>query len=615
MALIVGALGIVFGDIGTRPLYALEECFSPASAHHLPPTPENVLGILSLVFWALALVVGVKYLGFVLRADNQGAGGILALVSLAPRRLLASESAWLVLIALFGAALLVGEGVITPAISVLSALEGIAVAAPVARPLVVPLTCVALAILFWAQRRDTRSATKVLGPVVLAWLLTVAVLGGVHVAARPAVLDALDPRHAVAFFGRHGLRGVVLLGDVALVITGVEALYADMGLFGRGPLRATWALFVGPALLLGYFGQGALLLADPSAASNPFYAQVPRWAMAPVIVLALAATIAASQALIWRVFSLVQQAVQLGYFPRVTVARTPLQDEGLLYLPAINPILAVARRALVVGFRSATALAAAYGLAVTGSMTITSVVFYVVVTRAWRWSRWKAAPLLAAFLAVDLALLAGSAAKIVHGGWVSIVLGTALFTVMKTWHDGRRELGAVIRETLLPLPEFLDDIAHIQPVRVRGTAVFLASNAEGTPQALVHHFLHNRVLHDQVIILSVAARQVPEIPRERRLRVEHLGQGFHRVLAQYGFMQQPDVPRVLEQSFDHGLAVDLERTSYYLGRETLLPTGRSRMSRWRKILFAFLSRNARPATAYFHLPPDRVVELGMQVDL
>jgi KUP system potassium uptake protein len=612
-ALLLGALGVVYGDIGTSPLYALKECFSPASPHHVAVTPENVLGILSLVFWALLVVVSIKYLVFVLRADNEGAGGILALLALVPRKAGAAPGA-LVLLVLFGAALLTGEGVITPAISVLSAMEGLEIATTRLRHAVLPLTCLILIALFLIQKRGTGKIGKVFGPVTLLWFLTMAVLGARQILVRPEVLHAVDPRHAIAFFTHHKGHGFLMLGGVVLAITGVEALYADMGHFGRSPIRITWTSIVWPALLLNYFGQGALLLGDPSAATHPFYALVPSWGLYPVVAIATAATVVASQALISGVFSLIQQAVQMGFFPRITVVHTSKHAEGQIYIPEVNGGLLVACLGLVLAFRSSGALAAAYGIAVTGTMTITSIVYFVVITRAWNWPLWKAVPLVTLFLVFDLAFFGANAAKFFQGGWFPIVLGVGLFTVMTTWKAGRRDLAAAIQGSLLPLADFLDDVDRVKPHRVPGTAVFMASNPQGTPPVLLHHLKHNHVLHERVVLLSVFSLHVPEVLEPHRVTVHEERQGFWRVEARYGFMQQPDVPQVLRSCASHGLSIQLGTTSYFLGRETLLPTGRSKMWKWRKSLFAFISRNARPATAYFGLPPGRVVELGMQID-
>jgi KUP system potassium uptake protein len=614
--LAIPALGVVYGDIGTSPLYAVKECFS--GDHRVVASTANVLGILSLIVWTLTLVVTVKYLTFILRADNRGEGGILALLALVPRKKPASAvegPGLLVLLVLFGAALLYGDGVITPAISVLSAVEGLGVATRALEPAVVPLTVVTLVALFMAQKRGTGAVGIVFGPIMLAWFLMIGALGAAQVAKNPGVLAALDPRYAVRFFVQSGVNGYLVLGGVVLAITGAEALYADMGHFGPGPIRRSWYLVVFPALLLNYFGQGAALLGHAERASNPFYAIVPGWALYPSVVVSTAATVVASQALISGAYSLTQQAVQLGFFPRVTIVHTSERTEGQIYVPEINWALAVACVGLVLGFKSSSALGAAYGIAVTGTMAITSVTYYVVARRTWNWPLWRAAPLTAVFLAIDLAYFGACATKIVDGGWFPLLLGALIYTVMTTWSTGRRYLGLRMAEAMFPLDTFLADLASRKPARVRGTAVFMAANPDGVPPVLLHHFKHNQCLHEQVVLLRVAALHVPEVTDEERISVERLEHGFFRVTLRYGFMEDPDVPTHLARCAEFGLRMDPASTSYFLGRETLLPTGSSRMMRWRKALFAFISRNAVPATAYFGLPPGRVVELGMQIDL
>jgi len=615
-SLMLAAVGVVYGDIGTSPLYAVKECFSPASLHSVPTTPENVLGVLSLVFWSLMMVVTVKYLAFITKADNEGAGGILALLALVPTDTGrdSRRTALFFLLVLFGSALLYGDGVVTPAISVLSAMEGLEVATSRLKPVVVPLTCLIILALFLVQRRGTAGVGKVFGPMTLVWFIVIAVLGAKEVVRNPGVLEAVWPGYAVQFFVHNKMHGFLILGSVVLCITGGEALYADMSHFGRVPILRSWLAIVWPALLLNYFGQGARLLADPSAATNPFYALVPSWALYPTVIIATGATVVASQALISGAFSLTQQAVQLGYFPRVTIIHTSKTEAGQIYIPEINTGMLVLCLLLVLAFRSSSNLAAAYGIAVTGTMAVTTIVYYVVVRQAWGWPVWKAAPLAALFLAFDLPFFFANWAKFIHGGWVPVAISLATFTVMTTWKTGRKHLAAQFRAALLPLHTFLEDVQNTAPHRVRGTAVFMASNPEGTPPALLHHFKHNQVLHEQVVLLSIQVLKVPDVPADRRVAVKPRGQGFWQVTACYGFMQTPHAPTVLEMCREQGLAIDPRRTSYYLGRETLLTTGSSNMMRWRKALFAFISRNARPATSYFGLPPNRVVELGMQID-
>lgn len=611
-ALVIGAIGVVFGDIGTSPLYALKECFNPESPHHVAATQMNVLGVLSLVFWSLVMVIVVKYLTFIMRADNDGAGGILALLALIPAKKNNGRPGFLLLLALFGTALLYGDGVITPAISVLSAIEGLEVATSAAKPIVLPLTIAIICGLFVVQRWGTGGIGKVFGPVTIVWFAMIAVLGARQIVASPDVLLAIDPRHGLRFFVENGMHGFLVLGSVFLVVTGGEALYADMGHFGRGPIRLAWYLVVFPALLVNYFGQGAKLLHDPSAASNPFYSLVPSWALYGVVALATAATVVASQALISGAFSLTHQAVQLGFFPRVSIVHTSKTTAGQIYIPEINTALMLACMGCVLLFKSSSALAAAYGIAVTGTMAITTIVFYSVVTHRWGWSPLKAGALAGLFLVFDLAFFLANAAKFIDGGWFPITIGIVLFAIMTTWKRGRRELADKFRASMLPLELFLEDVEATRPLRVRGTAVFMASSAVGTPPALLHHFKHSQSLHDQIVLLTVENVAVPEVSRDARVTQVLKGHGIVHVTLRYGFMELPDVPSALAST---ELRLEPARTSYYLGRETVLTHGPSKMAGWRKWLFAFISRNARPATSYFALPPNRVVELGQQIDL
>jgi KUP system potassium uptake protein len=623
------ALGVVYGDIGTSPLYTMAECFH--GDHAVPASPVNVLGVVSLVFWALTLTVTIKYLIFILRADNEGEGGILALLALAlPRKgqsvpppshsgastaSRAKATSMLVLLVLFGAALLYGDGVITPAISVLSAMEGLEVATTALRPAVLPLTVATLVALFLVQRRGTAGIGRVFGPVMLVWFATIGVLGALQLAHTPSTLLAVDPRCAVRFFASNGVHGFFVLGGVVLAITGAEALYADMGHFGAGPIRRSWFFVVLPCLFLSYFGQGSLLLRHPELSANPFYALVPAWALYPMVVLATAATVVASQALISGAYSLTQQAVQLGYFPRVTIVHTSKETEGQIYIPEVNTLLLCASVGLVLSFKSSSALAAAYGIAVTGTMAITTITYYFVVTRTWKWSVWRALPLCAAFLLVDVAFFVATSAKILEGGWFPILLASAVFVVMTTWQTGRRYLAKSLADAAFPMDLFLKDLADRKPVRVKGTAVFMASSANGVPPVLLHYLKHSQTLHEQVVLLTVIGLHVPEAHADERVRAEALGQDFFRVAVRYGFMETPDIPRALADCHLKGVPIALDRVSYFLGRETLLPAGEARMHPLRKRLFSFIARNAVPATAYFGLPPGRVVELGMQIRL
>jgi KUP system potassium uptake protein len=615
-ALVIGALGVVFGDIGTSPLYAMKECVD--KTHGVAATHGNVLGILSLIVWSLTMVVTVKYLTFIMKADNAGEGGILALLALVPTKKVRStiHITWTTALVIFGAALLYGDGVITPAISVLSAVEGLTVATTALTPGIIPLTCVILVCLFLVQRKGTAGIGRVFGPIMAVWFLTIAVLGVRQIVRYPSVLEALSPVHAVRFFATHHLHGMLVLGAVVLVITGGEALYADMGHFGRRPIRLAWYLFVMPALLLNYFGQGSLLLQDSEAATNPFYAMVPSIFIYPMVALSTMATIIASQALISGAFSLTRQAIQLGFFPRVTIVHTSGEAEGQIYIPEINAALMVACVWLVLSFKESSALAAAYGIAVTGTMSITSVIYYQVLTQTWHWPKWRALPLVGLFLIFDVAFFGANLMKFLDGGWFPVGLATVIFLVMTTWKKGRALLARNLADKLLPINMFLDDLRTLKPPRVPGTAVFMSSNPNGVPVVLLHHWKHNQVLHETVVLLSVISETLPEIPAKNRIRVNALGQGFFHVTAFYGFMQTPHVPDVMQRAAaEHAVPYGPSSTSYYLGRETLLASKKSGMQTWRKALFSFISRNSRSATQYFGIPPDRVVELGMQIDL
>jgi KUP system potassium uptake protein len=614
--LALGALGVVYGDIGTSPLYALKECVNPP--HGVGATPENVFGLLSLVFWSITFVVAVKYLAFVMRADNDGEGGVLALMALA----LGTHNAKphpraraIVIFGLFGAALLYGDGVITPAISVLSAVEGLTVATDAFTPVVVPITCAILVALFLVQKRGTGGIGIVFGPITLAWFAGIALTGLPWIGRHPEILGAVNPLHAVRFFAAHGRHGFLVLGSVVLCITGGEALYADMGHFGTRAIRMAWYSCVFPALLLNYFGQGAHLLEHPDAAANPFYTMVPGPFLYPMVVLATLATIVASQALISGAFSLTRQAVQLGYLPRVTIVHTSGKTEGQIYVPEVNGVLMVACVALVLGFRESTNLADAYGIAVTGTMGITSVLFYSVAHYRWGWSAARAGTLLALFLAFDASFFVACSTKIAHGGWFPLAVAFCVFTVMMTWKRGRMILGQRVADVSLPMDLFLEDVERTKPHRVNGTAVFLASTRRGTPAVLLHHFKHNKVLHQQVVILSIVTDAVPEVQASDFVHIKFFDHGFWAVTAHYGFMQTPDVLRVLRACASQGLYINEAETSYYLGRETLLTGKGKEMAQWRKRLFRFLSRNARSATDFFSIPPNRVVEIGTQIEL
>ena len=612
LVLTLGALGVVYGDIGTSPLYAIRESFHPS--HGIGPTPANVLGVLSLVFWALTLIIVVKYLTFVLRADNRGEGGTLALLALySPRP--ESRKGWAILmLGLFGTSLLYGEGVITPAISVMSAVEGLEVATPRFSAFVVPITIAILLGLFLLQKHGTARISAVFGPITLAWFISLAALGLHSIARDPGVLVAVNPWYAVQFFLDNGARAFLLLGSVVLVITGAEALYADLGHFGRKPIRTGWFAVVFPALLLNYFGQGAYILTHQHI-EHPFFDLVPRWALYPMVVLATLAAIIASQALISGAFSLTRQAIQLGYFPRLVIVHTSAREEGQIFIPQVNTALMVSCIAIVIGFRSSSALAAAYGLAVVGTMSITTILFYNVARSRWNWSGARALAFAAFFLVIELAFLGANLVKFLHGAYLPLIIGAALFTVMTTWKRGRSIMSAIFERNALPVHLFVDEIAKNPPHRVPGNAVFPTANPEGVPPVLLHHLKHNKMLHEKVILLSLVTEEVPHISESERAEVSLLGAELYRVYARYGFMETPDVQRLFLNLRRHGLHLKTAETTFYLGRETLIVTGRKGMAKWRKRLFAFMQRNAQPATAFFNIPPNRVVELGAQLEI
>ncbi len=617
----LGALGVVYGDIGTSPLYALAECLSiaPDKEHAVSPADAaNVFGVISLFFWALVLVVIVKYLVFVLRADNKGEGGILALAALVDNKRNTNRTrlAIPILLALFGAGLLYGDGVITPAVSVLGAVEGLTEVNPGIGHLIVPISVTILILLFMVQRMGTHRIGRVFGWIMLLWFVCIGAAGVPFILKHPSILMAMSPHYGVKFLLDGHLKGFLLLGSVVLCITGGEALYADMGHFGKRPIRIAWTLVVFPGLLLNYFGQGALFLEKGTKVSNPFYDLVSGGPfLVPMVILATLAAIIASQALISGAFSLTNQAVQLGYAPRVTVVHTSSKAEGQIYIPEVNYALMVACVALVIAFKSSSSLAAAYGIAVTGTMGITSFLYFLVCRNNWGYSLTAALALFIPFIAIDLSFFSANIVKIAAGGWFPLAVGAAVFVVMTTWWRGRRELSRAMESGSIPDDMFLADIAETPLPRVSGTAVFMSSGSEGMPNVLLHHVKHNKVLHKQVVLLSIVTQNFPFAVGNQSLAVRELGQGFYRVLANVGFMQQPNVPRILQRCEKKGLTVNSADTTYYLGRQTLLTSGRAPMARWRKVLFSFLARNSRPPTAFFNLPPNRVVELGLQIEL
>ena len=616
-ALTLLAIGVVYGDIGTSPLYALRECFK--EEYGLQATEANVYGVLSLILWSLILVVSLKYIVFVMRADNRGEGGILSLLALVlQRKHRQSEQRHrmiVIVLGLIGAALLYGDGIITPAISVLGAMEGIAVAAPAFQHLILPLTLVIIIGLFWAQKRGTAGVGRIFGPVTLVWFIVIAVLGAIEIAKEPRTLLALNPWYSVQFFVNHGTGGFIILGAVVLAVTGAEALYADMGHFGKRPIRTAWFGVVFPALLLNYFGQGALVLRDPSAAANPFYLLAPGWFQYPLIAIATAAAIVASQALISGAFSLTRQCVQLGYCPRVTIVHTSKSEAGQIYIPEVNRALMVGCIFIVLGFRSSSAIGAAYGIAVTGTFIVTTLLMFVLARSWWGWSRLRAGLFTAAFLAIDLAFFGSNVLKILHGGWVPLLMAAALFLMMTTWFRGRAIVQDMMNRSTLPMDLLIQDVAKRKTPRVPGVAVFMTPASEGAPVVLLHHLKHNKMLHEQVVLLSIVSTEVPEVSDETRLTVEVLPEGFFRAISKYGYMETPDVVKVIERLGPWGVHKRPGETSYYLGRERLLPTGAGALAKWRKNLYIFMSRNTPSAAEFFGIPPNRAVELGAQMEL
>jgi len=617
--LTLAALGVVYGDIGTSPLYALRECFD--GVHALPVTPGSVLGVLSLFVWSLLLIVSIKYIMFVMRADNKGEGGILALLSLAfpEKRGMDDGKAWIpkvmVALGLFGAALLYGDGMITPAVSVLGAVEGLNVLTPKLKDAVVPITLVVLTVLFMAQRAGTGAVGRVFGPIMIVWFAVISLLGVRGILREPAVLSALNPWHAVQFLAEGRWKVFPILGSVFLVVTGGEALYADMGHFGRRPIRMAWFSMVLPALILNYLGQGALLLHDPGLAQNPFYNLAPKWALIPLVALATAAAVIASQALISGAFSLTMQGIQLGYIPRLAIEHTSERERGQIYLPQVNMALAIACLGLVLEFRSSSNLAAAYGIAVTLTMGITTLLFHFAARRLWNWPWWLSAIVCIPAFVIEMAFFGANALKIAHGGWFPLVVGVALFTLMATWKRGRQLLWQRVRSSSIPADKFIESIERRQPSRVDGTAVYMAGNSDGTPLALLHNLKHNKVLHRRIVFLTIHVDEDPRVAAEERVEIEKLPHGFWRVRARFGFFEDPDVPSVLAICAQKGLEFKETETTFFLSRETIIPARQAGMALWREHLFAVMARNAQSATAFFRLPANRVVELGMQVEI
>ena len=612
LVLSLGALGVVYGDIGTSPLYALRECFHPH--HGVPATPTNILGTLSLIVWSLVIIISVKYLALVMRTDNRGEGGILALMSLVGARGDNKRRFVLISLGLFGAALLYGDGMITPAISVLSAMEGLEVATPAFTPFVVPATVVVLIVLFFLQRLGTAKVGAAFGPVMLLWFAVIALLGVVYIVKEPHVLLAFDPQYGVQFFVHNGHRGFLVLGAVFLAVTGGEALYADMGHFGARPIRIAWYAVVFPSLILNYLGQGALLLHNPRGSEHPFFLMAPRWAQVPLVLLATVATVIASQAVISGAFSLTRQAVQLGYSPRILIKHTSAREIGQIYIPSVNWILMICSIWLVLAFRESTKLAAAYGVAVTATMAITTALVAFVERERWHWSWLTVIVVTVPLLAIDLSFFAANIVKIADGGWFPLAVGIAIYTLMTTWQTGRRILNQRIARDALSIDDFVRDLASNRVPRVPGTAIFMSRSRTGMPTTLLHNLKHNKVVHQKAVILNVEIEETARVSEDQRYKWEELGQGVYRLIVHFGFIEDPDLPKLLA-SVKGPVTFEPMSTSYFLGRETLIATSAPGMAIWREHLFAWMMRNASSASGYFCLPPNQILELGAQIEI
>lgn len=613
-ALIIGAIGVVFGDIGTSPLYALKETF--AGHHPMTVEPDSIFGVLSLIFWTIMILVTLKYVIIIMRADNHGEGGSLALLARVTELTKNSHATWFVtMLGIFAAALFYGDSMITPAISVLSAVEGLEVIAPQFKEYVLPITAVILTGLFWIQRYGTGAVGRFFGPVMCAWFGILGVMGVISICQAPTVLTALNPEYALEFLFRHPWTSFLALGAIVLAVTGGEALYTDMGHFGKFPIRAAWFCFVLPALVLNYYGQGALLLQNPAAIQNPFYLLTPGWARVPMVVLATAATVIASQAVISGAFSVARQAVQLGYLPRMRIIHTSHQEAGQIYVPFTNWTLYLAVMALVFGFQSSSNLAAAYGIAVTGTMMIDTVLVSFVVFLAWRWNPWLAAPLLGTLLLVDFAFFSANAIKLLQGGWFPIVIALASFTTLTTWRRGRRLLFQEMGNQTMPLDQFIQSSERAALKQVSSTAIYLTSRPDGAPSALLHNVKHNEVLHARNILVTVQTADIPYVSNANRLEVTDLGHTFYRVFMRYGFMEQPNLPEALEGCSAKGLEFDIDKTSFFVSREVVIPKMAPPMMLWREFYFIWMLRNAQSATDFFRIPTNRVVELGTLVEI
>jgi KUP system potassium uptake protein len=610
------ALGVVFGDIGTSPLYALRECFH--GPHRYEPTAENIMGVLSLVFWSGIMVITLKYVFVIMKADNRGEGGILALEALAGKR---QNYSWkklpyfVMVFGIFGAALLYGDGMITPAISVLSALEGLKVATPMFDPFVVPLTVAILIGLFCVQRFGTSKIGIVFGPITFVWFFALAALGIQEIVQNPVILNAVNPGHALHFFSSNGLFGFGVLGTVFLTVTGGEAMYADMGHFGRKPIRAGWLFVVFPALMLNYFGQGALLLSNPEHASNPLFNMVPEWGVYPMVALATCATVIASQALISGTFSLARQAVQLGYCPRMAIVHTSHDEIGQIYVPFVNWTLLLGAVILVVSFGSSSSMAAAYGIAVSMTMLVTTLLASLVAYKVWKWNLWAVVLVFGVFSIVDAAFVGANMLKVLSGGWIPLAIGCFLVLLMTTWVTGRRLLGQEMKDRSVSLDEFLEEVESAPPLRVPGTAIFMTGSRESTPLPLVNNLKHNKVLHEKILLVTFSTREIPHVPLAERISFEELGLGVTRITVKIGFMDDANVQAIIHQCCAQGYWININEVTFFLGREIVLATKKVGMALWRERLFAFLGRNAQSPSAFFNIPPNQVIEVGMQVEI
>ena len=613
ISLLVGAIGVVYGDIGTSPLYALKECFT--GPNPLPPDSAHILGVLSLVFWSVMIVVSYKYTMLMMRANNKGQGGSLALLALVNQ---VTHGTWLapivVVLGITAGALFYGDSMITPAISVLSAVEGLEVALPGVEDYVIPITLLVLFTLFVFQSKGSAFVGRLFGPIMIAWFVVIAVIGVVNIFQAPRILAALNPWYAINFFIVYKVKAYLALGSVVLALTGGEALYADMGHFGVRPIRLSWFYVVLPALMLNYFGQGALLLTTPDAVVNPFYRMVPSWAALPMVVLATMATVIASQAVITGAFSISRQAMQLGFLPRMSTIHTSASEIGQIYIPFVNWMLLISVVALVLGFQSSSQLAAAYGVAVTGTMLIDTVLVSIVMFMLWRWNVWMAAAIVTVLMIVDLAFFTANITKVFHGGWFPLAVGGSVFILLTTWKKGRELLFNRRAEEAMPMDMFLKSL-NPSVTRVPGTSVFLSGTTEGVPHALLHNLKHNRVVHERVVFLTVITEEVPHVPESERLSVTHLGRRFYRFILRYGYMDETDIPAALKAASSQNFEFNDMETSFFLGRETVMPSRRPGMALWREHLFAWMMRSATSAMDFFKLPPNRVVEMGTQVEI